>query len=267
MKSAVALSLSLLLGGAAFAGDLGGLLAPLERPRSAGGQAAGSGAAPMRGAARVAAAFIEEKDVLAALERELTNQLSLTGELRLSFGRAWAPIPVSEGARWTLRLTQVPAGGLSPSSLVRFEIESEGKVVGDWQMSLRAQLWRPVCVTGRRLDRGQTMDSSLCVQQTVDVLREKQAVVPVETDLANYELAQTISQDRPLTWRDLVAKPLVRKGQIVDVTVKDGAMNIAMKGMAMASGGAGESILVRNLDSRKDFTAKVLRSNTVQVAF
>ena len=111
------------------------------------------------------------------------------------------------------------------------------------------------------------MESGVCVQQTIDVLREKQPPVAAETDLSLYEVVQMVGQERPLTWRDLSAKPLVKKGQIVDVTFKDGSMNIAMKAMAMSNGGAGEAVVVRNMDSRKDFNARVLGSNTVQVSF
>jgi flagella basal body P-ring formation protein FlgA len=40
-----------------------------------------------------------------------------------------------------------------------------------------------------------------------------------------------------------------------------------MKAMALADGGVGETIIVRNIDSKKDFQAQVVGSNTVQVKF
>jgi flagella basal body P-ring formation protein FlgA len=80
-------------------------------------------------------------------------------------------------------------------------------------------------------------------------------------------MAQTVSQERPLSWRDIALRPLVRKGQLVDVVVAEGGMNISMKGISLGNGGAGEMVSVRNLDSRKEFSAKVINLNTVQVKF
>jgi flagella basal body P-ring formation protein FlgA len=40
-----------------------------------------------------------------------------------------------------------------------------------------------------------------------------------------------------------------------------------MKAMALADGGVGETIGIRNVDSKKDFQARVVGSNTVQVKF
>ena len=254
----------LVSGCAAWAGELGGILVPIEPKRPVPKLKLGGGrvAAPDRSGGQ-----IEEKDLVGVLERELTAQMGLVGDLRLTLSRAWSPLRLGQDDRWELRIRQLPPGGLSSSFLLRFEIESDGRVLGDWQVMMRAQLWRPVWVAERRLDRGQVLEAGACVQQAVDVLREKQAFVPAETDLALYELVQTVGQERPLTWRDLSLKPLVRKGQMVDVTFQDGGMNIAMKAMAMSSGGAGDSVVVRNMDSRKDFTARVLRPNTVQVSF
>jgi flagella basal body P-ring formation protein FlgA len=40
-----------------------------------------------------------------------------------------------------------------------------------------------------------------------------------------------------------------------------------MKGISLGNGGAGEMVSVRNIDSRKEFSAKVINVNTVQVKF
>ena len=67
--------------------------------------------------------------------------------------------------------------------------------------------------------------------------------------------------------RFIYGKTIPRKNQLVDVLVSDGALNITMKGLALGTAGAGEMVSVRNPDSRKDFQAKVVGINTVQVKF
>jgi flagella basal body P-ring formation protein FlgA len=150
---------------------------------------------------------------------------------------------------------------------VRFHIESGGNQVGSWQEILRASLWRPVWVATRRLDRGATPDASSCGLKNIDTLAENLSYVPADTDLSIYEMAQGVGQDRPLTSRDLSLRPLVRKNQLVDVIVSEGSLNITMKGLALGTAGAGEMVGIRNPDSRKDFQAKVVGINTVQVKF
>ena len=160
-----------------------------------------------------------------------------------------------------------PNGGLTSTSQVRFQIESGGKTIGDWQLSVRAQIWRPIWFSTRRLDRGEIPDGSICSPKNFDILSEKLSFVPADTDLSVYEMAQTVSQERPLSWRDIALRPLVKKGQLVDVVVAEGALNISMKGISLGNGGAGEMVSVRNIDSRKEFSAKVININTVQVKF
>ena len=58
-----------------------------------------------------------------------------------------------------------------------------------------------------------------------------------------------------------------KTGQLVDVVVAEGALSISMKGISLGNGGAGEMVSVRNIDSRKEFSAKVININTVQVKF
>jgi flagella basal body P-ring formation protein FlgA len=210
---------------------------------------------------------IGEREILDALQRELIARYSLEGDLKLSLSQEWKPLEIRNGRDWKLIIDQAPPGGLSSRPQVRYHIEVGGNQVGSWQESLRASLWRPVWVATRRLDRGATPDSSSCALKNIDTLAENLSFVPADTDLSLYEMAQGVAQDRPLTSRDLSLRPLVRKNQLVDVIVSEGSLNITMKGLALGTAGAGEMVSIRNPDSRKDFQAKVVGINTVQVKF
>ncbi|MCX6975627.1 MAG: flagellar basal body P-ring formation chaperone FlgA [Verrucomicrobia bacterium] len=203
---------------------------------------------------------IVERDVIVALQRELIARYSIEGDLKLSFLQPWKPIEIKNAKDWKLVLDLAPNGGLTSTSQVRFHIESNGK-------ALRAQIWRPIWFSTRRLDRGEIPDGSICTPKSFDILSEKLSFVPANTDLSISEMAQTVTPERPLSWRDITLRPLVRKGQLVDVVVAEGSMNISMKGISLGNGGAGEMVSVRNLDSRKEFSAKVINLNTVQVKF
>lgn len=252
------------------AADLGGITAPLAHaptnPMSASFQKAEAPSAPAV-VTTSGVVTVNERDIVEALQRELTARYSLEGDLKLSLTQDWKPLEIRNGRDWKLVIDQAPLGGLSSRPQIRFHIEAGGNQIGSWQETLRASLWRPVWFATRRLDRGATPDSSSCALKNIDTFAENLSYVPADTDLSIYEVAQGVGQDRPLTSRDLSLRPLVRKNQLVDVIVSEGSLNITMKGLALGTAGAGEMVSIRNPDSRKDFQAKVVGINTVQVKF
>ena len=168
---------------------------------------------------------------------------------------------------WEIKVLQSPSAGLTSTSLIRFRIDCAGQRVGEWQTVVRAQLMRPVWAAASRVTRSQPLDSSSCQKVTVDMLREKQPPVTAETDIATYEATQALTPDQILTWKDISPRQAIRKGQLVEVVASEGGMNITMKGTAMTGGSIGEIIIVRNLDSRRDISARVVNSTSARVNF
>jgi flagella basal body P-ring formation protein FlgA len=210
---------------------------------------------------------IGERDLLTALQRELTAQMGVRGDLKIKFAEPWQPLEVKNGREWKVVVDALPKNGLGANTSIRFQIEAGGKKIGEWDKVLRAQLWNPVWVAARRLDRGEMLNPSVAVLKNMDTLTINQELLPVDADLSIYEIAQPVAADLPITARDLGLRPLVRKGRPVDVVVSEGSMSISMKGIALADAGAGQMVGVRNPDSRKDFQAQVISANTVQVKF
>ena len=53
----------------------------------------------------------------------------------------------------------------------------------------------------------------------------------------------------------------------VEVSAVDGMLAVTMKALAMENGAQGDTVTVRNPESRKDFAAMVIDENRVQVRF
>jgi flagella basal body P-ring formation protein FlgA len=100
----------------------------------------------------------------------------------------------------------------------------------------------------------------------VDVLRERDVIPAVAAD-STFAFVRGVQPGHLLTWRDIMRRPLVKKGDVVEVSASDGLLVVQMKALAMQNGGKGEAVTVRNMDSRKDFTAFVIDENRVQVRF
>ncbi len=216
-------------------------------------------------AARPAVHALTTSEVLPRLEEQLSEHFSLEGELKLETTTPWRRILVP--ADYDLTIVDYPGAGVSNAFVVRCKLSASGQSLGDFQVPLRAQLWREVWVAEGRLDRGQPVDRSLITAQKIDVLREREALIPTDVDPTIYDIAQSVAPGRPLTRRDVSERPIIHKGEVVDVVARQGAFDIRMKALALENGIARELIKMRNLESRRDFTAEVINENQVEVHF
>ncbi len=246
---------------ALHAQDLAAILAPITMPALAE-KPAQEASTP-----EVATIKIGESEIVASLEKSLKTHLGVEGDLRLFLTQKWAPVSLPADQVWNVRILQTPSAGLAGSNIIRFRVEAGERRLGEWQMIVRAQLWKKVWVSSTRLERSQALSPAMLQPVNVDVLAENHPPVPADVDVTLYEVAQNINSDQFLTWRDLAPRQVVRKGQIVEVLASEGALSISMKGMALAGGGIGQEIMVRNLDSRRDVAARIIDSSAVRVNF
>ncbi|MFM8983075.1 MAG: flagellar basal body P-ring formation chaperone FlgA [Spartobacteria bacterium] len=208
-----------------------------------------------------------EAQVLDALQRELTVSLGLRGDLKLQFVEPWTPVEIKNDKDWSIVVDGIPKTGLTANFPVRFSLDVAGKKIGIWQMHVKAQMIEPVWVSTRRLERGESINPAVAALKEVDVLNANKEVLTANDKLDYYEVAHSVAADQVISRADITPRHIVRRGKVVDVVVNDGGINITMKAMALADGGVGETIGVRNMDSKKDFQAQVVGSNTVQVKF
>lgn len=198
------------------------------------------------------------------LARELSSHFNLEGDLQLELMRHWET-PNRVAHRWQVSVVEYPA---VPSSamIVRCRLHADGTLVSDLQVVLRAALWRDAWVARQPLSNNAPFDAALLDARRVDFFRERD-VVPASVGDHTFIFSRAVQPGRLLTWRDIGRRPLVRKGEMVEVSVAEGQLSISMKGLAMQNGAQGEAIMIRNLESKKDFTAFVIDENRVQVRF
>ena len=209
------------------------------------------------------AAYTREQ-LLAAMTRAVSSHFNFEGDLHLELLRAWTP-PVKTAAVWELTVQEFPAMP-STSMMLRCQLIGDGASVLDTTFVVRAQLWRDSWSTRQPLTVGAPFDATVLEARRVDVLRERDAL-PASVGDRNFIFARAVPAGRMLTWRDVAKRPLVKKGELVEVAAVDGPLVVTMKGMAMESGAKGETVTIRNPESRKDFAALVISENRVQVRF
>jgi flagella basal body P-ring formation protein FlgA len=210
------------------------------------------------------AAPLAQDDFAAALARDLAAHFNLEGDLQVELPRSWTP-PDRLAQSWQVQLSEypaLPAGAM----LVRCRVLADGVSASDGTILLHASLWRDVWLARQPLVNGGIFDPALLDSRRVDVLHEHD-VVPASVGDRTFIFTRSVQAGRLLTWRDLARRPLVRKGDLVEVSASEGMLSLSMKGLAMQNAAMGEAVTVRNLDSHKDFTAFVVDENHVQVRF
>ncbi|MBA4138870.1 MAG: flagella basal body P-ring formation protein FlgA [Opitutus sp.] len=211
------------------------------------------------------AAPLSQSQFTAVLARELSSHFNLEGDLQLEFLRPWSS-PDRVARDWQIVVVEYPSVPAT-AMLLRVRLLADGEPLGgEVTLTLRAALWRDAWVARQPLTHNATFDAALLETRRTDLLRDKDAL-PAAVGDRSYIFSRSVQPGRVLTWRDVARRPLVRKGEYVEVSAADGQLSVTMKGVAMQNGAQGEVVTVRNPDSKKDFSAFVIDENRVQVRF
>ena len=186
---------------------------------------------------------------------EITERIrahfGLEGDLHL--------VPVNGGnfapkAGATVSVVEFPAN-ISAQFLLRVRTEVLGEASQEQTIVLRANLWRSGWRLLRPSQSGEMLDLSALEPVRIDVLRDRDALSSMPQ--GDYIFTRAVPPNRFLTWRDLAARPIVRRGQVVEVLAQSGPVSVSLKVMAMQDGARNETIRIRNLQSNREFTAQV----------
>lgn len=211
------------------------------------------------------ARFLGEGELRELLTATLqSEQVRDKGTLELNFARPWTGANLPDESL-TLRVLSLPASGVSPHFIVRFELAAGAERFGPWQMVVQARVMKDVPVARTTLRRGQPLQASDFTTERRDVLSLRE---PLDVEALNnptLDLVENISSGQPLLARAVRMRPVVLRGQVVDGLVRDGAMNISLKVEVLADGLPGQTVRVRNPKNKREFYAKVQDEQTVVI--
>ncbi|HEY5227960.1 MAG TPA: flagellar basal body P-ring formation chaperone FlgA [Opitutaceae bacterium] len=198
-----------------------------------------------------------------AFTRSILSHFNLEGDLQVGLERAWVPDRAVTGP-WTLTILEYPNTAAS-TMLVRCQVtDSQGPQ--ESAVLVHAALWRDAWAVKLPIEAGSAFDTTRLETRRSDMLREHE-LLPATIGDAGYVFARAVPVGRVLTWHDVSRHQQVRKGDLVEVTASEGMLKISMKVLALESGVTGDTITVRNPDSKKDFSALVTDENHVEVQF
>jgi flagellar basal body P-ring formation protein FlgA len=210
--------------------------------------------------------------LLASVARDLTAHFNVEGDLQLESLRPWglpgvpASGEIADPAAWSAAVLDVPQM-LASSLLLRVRVSGPGGASRDETLTVRAQLWRDAWVARAPFERGVSFDPAGCDLRRIDAFRERDTLSTQITRTHEWTFVRPVPAGRLVTWRDLARRALVRKGEVIEVSAAEGSLQITLKALAMQDGGQGETVRVRNLDSKREFAALVVAESRAQVRF
>ncbi len=215
-------------------------------------------AAPASGSGTAASAPDPWLETLCAL---LTDRYQVTGQLNLAWNR---PRPATAPVDADLVVVTASAE-LAPQILVTVRATDSAGVKSEHMLVLRAELWRDGWMVRDPVTAGSRLDPLALDPRRFDALRERDSI-PADPKL-DLNFARNMPMGRLVAWRDVVRRPLVRRGQAMEVIATSGALTVTLNGIALNDAASGESVRVRNPDSKKEFVAQVVSESRATIRF
>ncbi len=208
---------------------------------------------------------LEETELLELLTAALQgDHVKERGELELRFTRAWPNTPVPDEP-FTVKILELPAAGVTPNFILRFELRAGSESVGRFQVPLQARVHREVWVAGSNLRRGQLLRDADLMRERRDVLTLRDPYPAPTLENPMLELAENVPSGTPLSVRSVRPRPIILRGRVVDALVSEGSLVITVKVEALEDGLPGQTVRVRNLKSKHEFRGKVQNEETILV--
>ncbi len=211
--------------------------------------------------------LLEEEEMVSAVTSRLQqDQLKDRAELELRTTRPWISAPVPDEPL-SIRIVELPASGLSSIFLCRFEVATtNNEVVGSWQATFSAKAWRQVWIPSTALRRGMSVSDAPLSLERRDILNLREPLAEFSAADSSLEIADFVPASTPLLARHIKIRPSVRRGQRVEAVITDGALAITLKVEALEDGIEGQTIRIRNPQSKRDLVGRVKNENTVIVS-
>lgn len=207
-------------------------------------------------------AVLREDDLRALVVREMTPRLrALPGDAELEDFR----LPAYAFLAHPGQSVALETGRIGPGRLpLRFAVlEVDGTPVRRFTGTVMVNLWADVPCAAQPINRGDRVgpDQVTWIRKNLTFVRG---------DLWDgrggpWEARKAVGTGQPILISDLGPVTAVRRGAVITLVYARGAVRLAVKAEALADGGAGDTIPVRNLQTKKQIYAEIVDADTVRV--
>jgi flagella basal body P-ring formation protein FlgA len=124
-----------------------------------------------------------------------------------------------------------------------------------------------MAIAVRQIDYGSIVTDSDVALKKLDVAGTQGHYLGNIADVVGKKTRSTIRANSPFRPDQLEKVALIKSGQIVTIVAENDRMRVTLTGKARNPGGEGDVINVQNMNSLKEFPARIIDATTVMVAF
>lgn len=160
---------------------------------------------------------------------------------------------------------QLEPGKLAPGRVpLRFAVkEADGNVLRRVAGTAKLTLWITAPAAARPLNKGETLAPDSITFMRMNAAQMKD--LPWDGQGGPWQIIRSIGKGEPILQSDLASKSMVRRGNILTLHYQRGNLQMTIQVEALADGQPGETIPVRNLQTKKQVYATVQDGNTVVI--
>lgn len=210
---------------------------------------------------------LESDELLELINQSISQHLGeINGHLEVSLARGWRPVEVPMNAI-NIELINPESIQLASIIVVKFHITDQVNKLGPYYVQLRCRCLTEVLMGHEGIQRGSKLTPDVVRWVTQDVLSLRNPLTRDNFDPEDpYQTVRSIREGSPILLRDVRRQPLILRRDVVTAILDNGALQISVKALAEEEGYKGDIIRVTNLRSNKEFYARVIRRNVVELA-
>lgn len=189
----------------------------------------------------------------------------IDGKLEFETAREWRPVPVPDG---NIDIEILNDSNIKPDSyvIIKFNIVSHSGKTGPYYIQLRCKCYQEVLTSAQPIERGTVISPNMMTWSIQDSFSLKS---PVTREMISpddpLESVRSLDAGDPILQRDIRRRPMVRRRDLVTAILDKGSLQISLKAVSDEEGYRGDIIRVTNIRSNKQFHARVVGRNIVQL--
>jgi flagella basal body P-ring formation protein FlgA len=206
-----------------------------------------------------------ERAVDAYVRAELAPAIA-AGE-RVSIACRWqqeVQVPGPEPAE--IRVRRVAEGDLDGPTVLRASLVTENRISREVTLTAEIRRFRQVLVASRLIRRGEELGPTVLEVQEREVTGLADGYFTTMEQAAGMRLRRALGGGQVLTRLHAEAKPVVNRGEEVELVARGSGIEVSTEGIALEDGAVGARVRVRNAASGKVLFGQVTGAGTVRVA-
>jgi flagella basal body P-ring formation protein FlgA len=149
---------------------------------------------------------------------------------------------------------------------MKVELSRDGAIVDRGAVSLDVRIFADLPVPVQNIKRHEILSADMFTLERFDITSITEQLLIDEKQMAGCRARQNLPAGRYVAMRRVEAVPDVENGSNVTIVGKGAAFEIRARGIALQTGIVGETIKIKNVDSRKILVGKVAGPGMVEIS-